>query len=174
MPKPSELFKKYGLTFLSGILFAFIILFPKLPLLDIFATWVYIRLEDILVVVAAVALVFVEIKSRSVSKTPLTIPITIYWFVGFISVIVSLLFIGPHLANYFPHLTILHFLRRIEYMVLFFLTYRAFRRESGIWVYISILALVAVVILVYGLRQKFFRFSPFFSACKKQDPRLRV
>ena len=163
MPKPSELFKKYGLTFLSGILFAFIILFPKLPLLDIFATWVYIRLEDILVVVAAIALLFVEIKSRSVSKTPLTIPITIYWFVGFISVIVSLLFIGPHLANYFPHLTILHFLRRIEYMVLFFLTYRAFRRESGIWVYISILALVAVVIVVYGLAQKFFGFPAFLT-----------
>lgn len=141
---------------------AFIPLYPKLPILDIVGTWVYIRLEDFLVFLAAIILgILVLFKKQSV-KTPLTIPILTFWGVGLLSVILAILFIFPQLPNVFPHIAILHYLRRIEYMVLFFLAFAAVSKNRKLLpILVSVIAITGVLIVIYGLGQKYYGLPAF-------------
>lgn len=145
-------------------LLAFIPLYPKIPLLDITQTWVSIRFEDILVGVAALILLVTLIRDRKLPKSPLTRPIIVYWIVGFISMGNALLFIFPHLSGVlFPHLAVLHFIRRIEYMSLFFVAYEAFRRKPLLKPLLWTLIGSYVLIILYGFGQKFLGFPAFLT-----------
>ena len=104
-------------------LLAFIPLYPKLPLIDIIRSWVYIRLEDFFIGLAILILGWIYIRNKQVPDSPLTKPITVYWIVGFISLVHALIFIFPHVPGTFAHLGILHYLRRIEYMAVCFLAF---------------------------------------------------
>src|SRR3972149_12225350 len=130
MGKLLRWFKNNWLVSAVVFLFAFIPLYPKLPLIGIIRTWVYVRLEDVFVAVAVIAYLVNRIRVRSFSRNALTLPIVIYWIIGAIVVIQSVLFIGPALAGFFPHLAALHYLRRIEYMMLFFLAYEAIAADK--------------------------------------------
>ena len=99
----------------------FVPLYPKLPLIDVPHVWVYIRLEDFLVALV-VGIWLIQLARRKVSlKTPLSFPIFAYWLVGGISLLYAIFVLRPHLANFFPNVAVLHYLRRIEYMILFFI-----------------------------------------------------
>src|SRR5438105_2119336 len=102
MNKLLTLLDKYLLKIGVSLIIAFVALYPKLPSVGIPHTWVYIRLEDFLI--AAVVLVwFVQLLRKKVLfPVALSLPIIMYWIVGLCSLIVSLIFIGPHLANFFP------------------------------------------------------------------------
>ncbi len=146
-------------------LLAFIPLYPKFPLLDIVSTWVYIRLEDFLVALAVVFLGSSVVISKGKSlRTPLTIPIVSYWLVGLISLIFAVVFLGKSIPNFFPHLALLHYLRRIEYMVVFFVAFLAIvhkpaRLKYVIWV----LVVTVIAITVYGVGQKFLGWPAFLT-----------
>lgn len=159
-------FKKYWLLLVSLGLLAFIPLYPKFPLFDIVQTWVYIRLEDLIVAVAAGA-VFINLlmtRQMKLMNTPLTVPILVFWFVGFVSLVYSLLFIGPNLAGYFPHLAFLHYARRIEYMIVFFIAFLAIKKHTD-WLPAVIWTLVvtSLAIIIYGFGQKFLGFPAFLT-----------
>ena len=115
--------KKEWVLIASCFFVAFIPLYPKLPLFDIVQTWVYVRIEDMLVAIVAACFVLMLWRKKLFPDTALTIPILIYWVVGLISLVFSMLFIGPKLLTYFPHLALLHYARRVEYMALFFIGY---------------------------------------------------
>ena len=67
---------KENILFISSILLLmFIPLYPKFPLLDIKNTWVYVRIEDFLVLGALFIWVVLAIKRRISLKTPITIPV---------------------------------------------------------------------------------------------------
>jgi hypothetical protein len=143
---------------------AFIPLYPKLPLINVIRTWVYIRLEDFLVAFAIGAYVLLRIRERKIPKTPLTWPILTYWSVGIISAVFSILFIGPKLAGYFPHLVMLHFLRRIEYMMLFFMAFDVVsRKKSFVTAVIWTLAGTLLSIIIYGFGQKLWGWPAFLT-----------
>ena len=144
-------------------LLAFIPLYPKLPLFDVFGTWVNVRIEDVLVAGALGFYLLTRILKKEKPKTSLTLPIAIYWGVGLVSVSMSLLFIGPHLANYFPHLAVLHFVRRIEYMGLFFVAYEAIRRIKKVEPILWVLGITTVLIIAYGFGQKFLGWPAFLT-----------
>ena len=145
-------------------LLAFIPLYPKIPLLDITQTWVSIRFEDILVGVAALALLATLIRDRKLPKSPLTRPIVVYWIVGLISLGNALLFIFPHLSGVlFPHLAVLHFIRRLEYMSLFFVAYEAFKSRPFMKPLLWTLIGSYVLIILYGFGQKFLGFPAFLT-----------
>ncbi len=153
-------------VFLAGcmlFLLAFIPLYPKLPLFDVFGTWVNIRIEDVLVAAVLGFYILTRIIKREKPHSSLTLPIILYWLVGLISVIISILFIGPHLANYFPHLAALHFIRRIEYMGLFFVAYDAVRRIKGVEPILWVLAVTIVCVIAYGFGQKFLGWPAFLT-----------
>lgn len=143
---------------------AFIPLYPKLPLINVIRTWVYIRLEDFLVAIAIGAYIIFRIRQRQIPKTPLTWPILTYWGIGIISAVYSILFIGPTLQGYFPHLVLLHFLRRIEYMTLFFMAFDVVaRKKSLVTAVIWTLAGTVMGIIIYGLGQKLWGWPAFLT-----------
>lgn len=144
-------------------LLAFIPLYPKLPLINIIRTWVYIRLEDFLIALAALILLVIFVREKRITKSPLTVPIVAYWIVGFISLVNALLFIFPHITGMFPHLAILHFARRIEYMIVCFLAYEAFRKKPALLPLLYTLVGSFVLVVLYGFGQKFLGFPAFLT-----------
>src|SRR3989338_7753654 len=155
MNKLFDFLKHTFLPWSVVFLLLFIPLYPKLPLFDIVQTWVYIRLEDFFIATIVSIYLLTLIIDNRLPKSPLSTPISTYWLVGGISGVWSILFIGPTLLNYFPHLVILHYVRRIEYMSLFFIAFDVVRQNPKILSKIIwSLAIVACVVFVYGMGQK--------------------
>ncbi len=155
------------LTFLDNqilkfaVIFAslFVVLYPKLPSIYITHIWVYIRLEDF-VIGAVVIIWLVQLLRKKVRfALPVGIPIIIYWLVGAASVIYSIVFIGPHLVNYFPKLVSLEYVRRIEYMILFFVGFSAIKSRKDLKDFMVFLFLGVGVVIAYGFGQHFY---PYF------------
>jgi hypothetical protein len=167
MKKILHLYDTWILRLGISFLIVFTALYPKLPSIQIIRTWVYIRLEDF--VIAALTLIWlIQLLRRKVSVPPvLAIPILIFWLVGLISSIHSLIFIGPALEGYFPHIVILNYLRRIEYMILFFIAFSSVKSIKTIRGYSIIIALTAFGVVLYGFGQRYYldlwsRFPDFF------------
>ena len=154
---------KYLLEIGISILLLFIPLYPKLPLLDVRHTWTYIRLEDVFVAVI-VGIWLVQLLRRKVSlKVPLTIPIIFYWLVGGISLLFSLIFLKAHLANFFPNVAVLHYFRRIEYLVVFFVAAGTIKDVARVKRYLFIAAIALLGVCLYGFGQKFFGLPAFLT-----------
>src|SRR5437660_9907250 len=118
MNKLFQFLDKYLLKSIVGFTIAFIALYPKLPSIAIPHTWVYIRLEDFLISFLVAVWFLQLIRKKVVLPIALGVGIALYWVVGLVSLIFCLLFIAPHLANFFPKIAALEYFRRIEYMIL--------------------------------------------------------
>jgi len=144
-------------------LLAFIPLYPKLPLFDVVNTWVYIRAEDFVIVIVAIIWVTMLFLKKVSLKTPLTIPILIFWIIGGLSTLHGVLILFPTLANVFSNVAFLSLLRRIEYVSLFFIAYASIKDKKSI-VYVAVaLAIVLLLIVGYGFGQKFLGFPAFLT-----------
>src|SRR3990167_11413224 len=121
------------IKFVSLFLLLFIPLYPKIPLLDIQHTWVYVRVEDFVVVLAIAAWIILLLLKRVSLKTPLTLPILLFWVVGGLATLHGVLFFFPTLSNVFSNVALLSFLRWIEYMFLFFVAYAGIKSEKNIY-----------------------------------------
>ena len=154
---------KYLLEIGIATLLIFIPLYPKLPLIDVPNTWVYIRFEDA-IVAGVVGIWLIQLLRRKISiKVPLAFPIFFYWLVGGISLLFSLIFLRAHLANFFPHVAVLHYLRRIEYMVVFFIAASTIKEPGRIKRYLIAAAVALVGVCLYGFGQKFLGFPAFLT-----------
>jgi hypothetical protein len=153
--------KDNPLLLVTLFLFAFIPLYPKLPLLDIKNTWVYIRVEDFLVAFAWLAFFIAFIRKKATLKTPLSIPILVFWIVGAIATMYGVLFIFPKLANVYPNLALLNYLRRIEYLSVFFLAYSSIKKKEAITPIMITLFITMLAIFLYGIGQRMFGFPAF-------------
>ena len=144
-------------------LLAFIPLYPKLPLIDIKNTWVYVRIEDFLVV-CVLSVWFLLLFKRKISlKTPLTIPIFAFWIVGAVTTIHAMLFVFPFISKVFPNIAFLSFLRHIEYLSLFFLAFASFRQKSMLPFVIGVLSITLLTVSLYGIGQKYIGFPAFLT-----------
>ncbi len=140
------------------VLLVFIPLYPKLPAIEIPQTHVRVRLEDFVVFFALLtSLPFLYQERARVFKQPVSQAIIVYWLVGLASTI-SALFITRLV---WPHLAILHFLRRIEYMGLFFLGLLAIRSKKDFRVFLLTFFVVIGLIFLYGLGQRYLSFPAF-------------
>lgn len=144
-------------------LLAFIPLYPKLPLLDIVNTWVYVRAEDFLVVVAVAIWVAMLFRKKVSLKTPLTIPILIFWLVGGISTLHGVLLIFPTISDVFSNVALLSFFRRIEYIFLFFIAFAGIRDKKFLSYTIYALATILLLVSFYGFGQKFLGFPAYLT-----------
>jgi hypothetical protein len=146
-----------------AFLLVFIPLYPKLPLVDIRHTWVYIRLEDVLVALLTGFWLFQLVRRKVSLKTPLTIPVFVYWLVGAASLIHLLFFLGPHLPLFYPGVAIFHYLRRLEYMLLFFVAFAAIKDRQQVKKLVNIAGITLLLVCLYGLGQKFAGFPAFLT-----------
>ncbi|MEK7502230.1 MAG: hypothetical protein AAB609_01770 [Patescibacteria group bacterium] len=144
-------------------LLLFIPLFPKLPLLDIKNTWVYVRVEDFLVIFGIFLWLFLLIKKKVTLKTPLTLPILIFWIIGAIATIHGVVLIFPEAANVFPNVAFLAFLRHFEYLSLFFIAYSSIRSKKSLLAVIWVLLITFVLVVLYGFGQKYLSFPAYLT-----------
>lgn len=134
--------------------------YPKFPMVDIPNTWVYIRLEDLLIAVVG-SLWLIQLLRKKVSlKTPLSRPILAYFLAAGISTLWAIIFRNPK-VEFFPHLAILHYLRRIEYMLVFFLVFSTITSWKTFKDYLSLYFLATTSVCLYGLLQRYFRLPAF-------------
>ncbi|MCL4418644.1 MAG: O-antigen ligase family protein [Patescibacteria group bacterium] len=151
------------LFILALFLLAFIPLYPKIPVIGIAHTWVYIRLEDFLVAVTVVIWIFQIVRKKATFKTPLTIPIILFWLVGGISTAFAVFFIFPHIPNVFPNVALFNYLRRIEYLMLFFIGFSSIRNKSHAPYITGVLAITLLIVVGYGVGQRLFGFPAFLT-----------
>jgi hypothetical protein len=144
------------LRFSIALAILFIPLYPKLPSIGISHVWVYIRLEDFLILLVA-GIWFVQLLRKKVSlPKPEGYTLVIYWVAGLVSLIYCLLFLASHLANFFPLVAALEYLRRIEYMILFFAAYSSVKKKEDIYFFLTTLGIALTGITIYGFGQKFY------------------
>lgn len=144
-------------------LLAFIPLYPKIPLLDIRNTWVYVRVEDFIVVSVLIIWSILLFKRKVTLKTPLTIPILFFWLAGALATIHGVLLIFPILANVFPNVAFLSFLRRIEYLSLFFVAFSGIKEKKHLKYIIAALSITFLLVVGYGVGQRYLGFPAYLT-----------
>lgn len=152
----AKLFKYLEENFLSWgiiVLLLFIPLYPKFPLFNVPGTYVAIRIEDFLVgFILGIWLILEAKKGWPVFKEKIAVLILWYFLAGALTVI-NAVFITKIVS---PHLVILHYLRRIEYMSLFFIGFSTLKDKEKIRQYIYVLILTALGVAVFGIGQKYY------------------
>ena len=135
-------------------LLIFVPLYPKFPLFNVKGTYVAIRIEDFFVAFAVFVWFLGEFKQGFLSfKNRVGQLILLYWLVGGLSLLSALLIT----KNITPHLALLHFLRRIEYMSLFFVAFCSLKRLEEVKSYFLSLFLATAGVGIYAIGQKFFQ-----------------
>jgi len=150
-------------------LLIFIPLYPKFPLFNVPGTYVAIRAEDFFIGVVFGLLVLKVIAEKKVRLPSISPQIAIFFFVGFVSTLSAILIT----KNVQPLLVILHFLRRIEYILAFFLLYFAGRNEKDRLFYLKLVLLPAVGVFLYGIAQIYFN-APVISTMDSESSKGMV
>ncbi len=144
-------------------LLAFIPLYPKKPLLDVINTWVYIRIEDFIVLFVLLLWVSLLVRKKITLQTPLTLPIIIFWIVGAVATIHGVLLIFPTLTGVHSHVAFLNYLRRIEYISVFFVAYSGMKDKRFIPYVIATLAITLICVIGYGFGQRYYSFPAYLT-----------
>jgi len=131
----------------------FIPLYPKLPLIDIEYTYIYIRFEDFFI--ALVYFIFLVQLLRKKVSFPWRFFLLFLFF--WLSVFVSF-YVGHFVLKTIPvnYIGLLHSLRRIEYMGIFFVAYASVKTKKDFLYYLKLFIFVVFLVSVYGIGQKFF------------------
>ena len=131
----------------------FIPLYPKLPLIDIEYTYIYIRFEDFFI--ALLYFIFLIQFLRKKVSVPWRFFLLFLFF--WLSVFVSF-YLGHFVLKTIPvnYIGLLHSLRRIEYMGIFFVAYASVKTKKDFLYYLKLFIFVVFLVSVYGIGQKFF------------------
>lgn len=135
-------------NYLIALILTFIPLYPKFPLFGVSGTFVAVRLEDF--VIAAVILFWATTALRQ-KYLPVHRSILLYLVIGFVSIF-SAVFITKTAT---PNLGLLHGLRRVEYMTLFFVAFQALKTRIQLNFLIRSFLVVSLIVAVFGLGQQF-------------------
>lgn len=155
----NSLFKYIGAAILI-----FTPLYPKFPLFFLPSSTVAIRVEDLLIAVAVLFLFLVYRKNLKKNLPPATYQILVFWGVGLLSVASAILIT----KNVDPLLTIMHFLRRVEYMSLFFVFYYlGSLNKKNRHFFLEVLLFPVIGVFLYGLAQIYLK-APVISTMNEE------
>lgn len=163
MQELSPVFKKY-LFWWVMFLSVFIPLYPKFPLFPIPGTYVSVRVEDILIAIVVLWWIMAIYPSwRKVINFPISEAFFVFWGIGLLS-----LFSGIFLTQTVtPHLGVLHYLRRVEVMILFIVALTTFENKKQLKIWLIAMVVVTAIVVLYGFGQKFLSF-PVISTTNKE------
>jgi len=148
-----KLLKRLNIHYLIIIIFIVIPLYPKFPLFNVPGTYVSIRLEDFLMLISFFILVGLALlKYKIILKNEVSKSIVLFLAAAIVSVL-SAIFVTKTVE---PHISILHYLRRIEYFVPFFIALVTVHKNYNLKVYATCLLMVVIYAFVYGVLQKYF------------------
>lgn len=142
------------LLILVIFLFAFIPLYPKFPLLNVNGTFVAIRLEDLFILITlsiwVVYLIFFK-KIGQFLRNKLNQAILLFFLIGLVSLF-SAIFLTHSIS---PHLGALHFLRRVELMLLLSVVATVVDSRRKFFSILLSLVLVVITVDIYALGQQY-------------------
>lgn len=154
MQKFYSLFDKYSYLLVLGLII-FIPLYPKFPLFNVSMTFVAIRIEDFLIGLIVLIWFVANIrKLRIYISQTIVQTFLLFWFIGGLSVF-SGIFVTHSVE---PSLGILHFVRRIEYMMLFFVSFGIFSNIEQVKLVIKWALAASAVVIAYGFGQIYLNF----------------
>lgn len=141
------------LKILLTFFFIFIPLYPKLPLIDIEYTYIYIRFEDFFVALLYLVFFLQLLRKKAVLDKKYFIFFSLFWLSVFLS-----FFYGYYYLKTIPvgYIGFLHSLRRIEYMGIFFIAVAAVKSKKDFYYFLKVIFLTFLVVSIYGVGQKFF------------------
>lgn len=142
-------------SYLIALALIFIPLYPKFPLAEVSGTFVAIRLEDLILALIYLIWGIWAIRHKlwqTVTKSERAI--ILYWLVGFAAVF-SGIFLTKTVT---PALGMLHALRRIEYMGMFFVAYSGLKNLKQLKFLVSTVLIVSAIVALFGLGQQFLNF----------------
>lgn len=140
--------------FIAAILLV-IPLYPKFPFINIPRTYVSIRLEDFMMALVGIYLLFLYFgRIRELIKNNIERSILIFFAIGFVSLI-SGIYVTRTVT---PSLGFLNWLRRVEYFLPFFFALSLLRKDikNNISFVLKLLTLTVSIVFIYGLGQKHF------------------
>lgn len=139
---------------LIGFIF-FVPLWPKLPLKMINYTYVAIRFDDVYLAIFALVFIIQLLRKKVTLNKKFIFPFAFF----FLAIFVSFLWNAYVAKNIeFPHLGLLHSLRRVEYMIVFFIASSVIKTKKDFWQVISYFFASVLIVVLYGLGQKFLNF----------------
>jgi O-antigen ligase len=151
-----KIFFQNALFWLLVGLVIFIPLYPKFPLFNVPGTYVTIRLEDFFITIVLLLWSIYQFKyNKRLVRQPLFQAFALFWFVGFVSLL-SALFLTHSVI---PHLGLLHWGRRLEYMLLFWVAATTLVNRQQVKILFWVFVLVTLVVVFYGFGQLFLGFK---------------
>jgi hypothetical protein len=141
------------LKYAIAAILVFIPLYPKFPILAVASTYVEIRAEDFLIA-AVWGIFFLRLLVvKKIKFPPITFQIVVYLLIGLLSLL-SAIFITKNIVT---SVGILHLLRRVEYMSLFFLVYWTCKEFSCQKYFLELVLIAVVGVFLYGIAQIYFK-----------------
>lgn len=160
----SEKFKSIYFQLLSGGIITILViipLFPKFPLFSVPGTFVAIRLEDFVIATfSLLALPLLWQRRKEFLGNNLVLAILGFWLIGAFSTF-SAIFVTQTVA---PHLGVLHYLRRIEYLAPLFLVLAVQPNLAKVTNYFRVLIITSILVFLYGVGQIYAGFPVFSTA----------
>lgn len=158
MLKLLRLIKKIDENILKWLFIGFIFfvpLWPKIPLKMINYTYIALRFDDIYLAVLTLIFFIQLLRKKVILEKNFFILFCLFW----LSVFISFLWNSYILKSIeYPHLGFLHSLRRIEYMIVFFIGLSLIKTKKDFFQIIKYFFASIWLVVLYGLGQKFFNF----------------
>ena len=153
MSKFLKIYEQFLFGLVLFVLF-FVPLYPKFPLLNVPGTFVAIRIED-LVIALLVGLwgVYLVLSKKlfELLKQPLVRAMLLFFAIGLVS-----LFSGYFITQTIkPHLGLLHWLRRVELMMLLPVAFTVIKTRRQIYFALIMLSIVLVLVTLYAFGQEY-------------------
>lgn len=155
---------KRNMFWVLVFLVVFIPLYPKFPFANIPGTYVAIRLEDLIIAGAFFVWLILNIgKIRGYLKETIFQAVLLFWLIGGLSLLSAVLI--SHSVQ--PHLGLLHWIRRMEYMSLFVVAATSIESVRQVKILVWAFLITAVLVVLYGFGQIWFNF-PVVSTTNKE------
>lgn len=143
---------KYGVAALLLV----VPLYPKFPVFGVGGTYVAVRFEDFLIAGLGLFWLWCLIRNfdKSIFQDKFNRALILFFAVGILSVI-SAVFLTNTVR---PHIGLLHWVRRIEYVVPFFIGLTAVKMNARPRFFAEVLFIASFIAFVYGLGQLYWDF----------------
>lgn len=135
-------------------LFIFIIpLYPKLPFIDLEYTYISVRLEDIFIALFFFIFIIQVLRKKIVFRTKFLLLFVLFWIAVLLSFVV-----GFYMQKTIPihQIGLLHSLRRVEYMFIFFIAASAVKSKQALFFFLKLYFIALLIVSLYGIGQRFF------------------
>lgn len=130
-------------------------LYPKFPLRLIEYTYIAIRVDDLITCLIAAVFFLQLIRGKVQIDKKFAVLFCAFWAAVFASFAVGY-FLQGSIRQQLMQVSLLHSMRRVQYMLFFFVAYTTVKKKEDLFLYLRLISIVLCVVVLYGIGQKFF------------------